>query len=63
MTGCAQSTQLSKIGPSSLAVASCPALTPLTGKSFGATSAKLVEVAQIYHECRKAALAIPEKKK
>lgn len=35
----------------------CPELTPVTDNSFGATTAKLVEVAGIYRECRAAALA------
>lgn len=43
--------------PSPLVTASCPMLTPLTDDSFGATAAKLVEVAGIYYECRAAALA------
>lgn len=37
--------------------ASCPPLTPLTDDSFGATTLKLLEVTQAYHECRAAALA------
>lgn len=43
--------------PSPLVVASCPELTPLADASFGATTAKLVEVAGQYRECRAAALA------
>lgn len=38
-------------------VMSCPPLTPLSEDSFGATTRKLLEVAQQYHECRAAALA------
>ena len=37
-------------------LASCPELTPLTDDSFGATTRKLLEVAQAYWECRAAAL-------
>lgn len=40
-----------------VAVAACPAsLPPLTDDTFGATVAKLVEVAGIYHKCRAAAV-------
>jgi hypothetical protein len=39
-----------------LVVANCPPLAPLQDDSFGATTAKLVEVAGIYHKCRAAAL-------
>jgi hypothetical protein len=35
-------------------VASCPDLTPLADDSFGATTRKLLDVAQTYHECRAA---------
>lgn len=41
--------------PSGLVLASCPRLTPLRSNSFGATTEKLVEVSQIYYECRAAA--------
>jgi len=41
-------------------IANCPALTPLTDPSFGATTAKLVDVAGQYRKCRAAALAEPE---
>lgn len=40
-------------------MASCPSLTPLADDSFGATAAKLVQVAGQYHQCRAAALAAP----
>lgn len=40
-----------------LVVASCPKLAPLSDDSFGATTAKLVEVSVQYNECRAAALA------
>ena len=55
--GCSTSAPLSRTGPSPLTVASCPALTPLTDDSFGATARKLVEVAEQYYACRRAALA------
>lgn len=38
-------------------VAACPKLTPLSDDSFGATTLKLIEVANQYRECREAALA------
>lgn len=41
--------------PSGLLLASCPRLTPLASDTFGATTDKLVEVSQIYYECRAAA--------
>jgi hypothetical protein len=44
-------------GPSPLVVASCPELTPLGDDTFGATTSKLVEVANYYRDCREAALA------
>jgi len=44
-------------------VASCPELTPLEDKSFGATTVKVIEIAGIYYACRKAALMPPEVKK
>lgn len=37
-------------------IASCPELTPLTDKTFGATTLKLVDVANQYYDCRAAAL-------
>lgn len=37
-------------------VASCPQLTPLADDSFGATTLKLLEVAEQYLKCRAAAL-------
>lgn len=40
-----------------LVVANCPKLAPLSDDSFGATTAKLVDVSQQYNECRAAALA------
>lgn len=43
------------IGPSPLVVASCPTITPLSDDTFGAVTAKVVEVAAIYYECRAAA--------
>ena len=58
LTGCAASMPPSP-GPSPLTVASCPSLTPLADDSFGATAAKLVEVAGQYYQCRAAALAAP----
>lgn len=47
---------------------SCPKLTSLTDKSFGATARKLKQVADQYYECRAAALqedgiVEPEKQK
>ena len=57
LTGCAGSMPPSPGGPTALAVASCPPLTPLAEDSFGATTVKLIEVAGIYHRCRAAALA------
>jgi hypothetical protein len=57
MMGCAPSIPLSKTGPSPLVIASCPKLTPLTDGSFGSTARKLVEVAEQYYACRRAALA------
>lgn len=41
--------------PPPLVIASCPKLSPLADDSFGATTAKLVEVAGIYYQCRAAA--------
>lgn len=38
-----------------MVTASCPPLTPLSDDSFGATTAKLTEVAGIYYRCRAAA--------
>lgn len=46
-----------------LIISSCPELTPLQNDSFGATSAKLVEVAGIYYQCRTAALGVELPKK
>ena len=43
--------------PSPLVIASCPALSPLTDDSFGATVLKLIEVANQYRDCAAAALA------
>lgn len=37
---------------------SCPQLAPLTDPSFGATTMKLIEVANQYRECREAALGL-----
>lgn len=54
LTGC--STAPLQTPPSPLVVVSCPPLTPLSDDSFGATTMKLVEVAQQYNKCRKAAL-------
>lgn len=34
--------------------ASCPPLTPLTDRSFAATTSKLIEVAETYNTCRTA---------
>ena len=55
ITGCSASTK-PLLHPDPLVIASCPDLTPLSDKSFGATTEKLVEVAGIYYECRAAAL-------
>ena len=55
MQGCAVSTKPLP-HPEPLVIASCPDLTPLADKSFGATTEKLVEVVGIYYECRAAAL-------
>jgi len=41
-------------------IAHCPPLTPLTDASFGATTAKLVEVAGQYNQCRAAALILTD---
>lgn len=54
LTGCPASIPRSP-EPDPLVVASCPKLTPLADDSFGATVNKLVEVAGIYYECRRAA--------
>ena len=40
-----------------MVLTACPALTPLTDPSFGATTLKLIEVAGQYRECRCAALS------
>lgn len=40
-----------------LVVASCPELAPLADESFGATTRKLLEVAEAYWKCRAAAVA------
>lgn len=57
MLGCAGSMPPSRAPkPSPLVVASCPVLTPLSEPTFGATTAKLVEVAGQYYLCRAAAL-------
>jgi hypothetical protein len=50
----------SPTGPQAHLVAvSCPELVPLADASFGATTRKLLEVVQHYHECRRAALSAP----
>jgi len=54
LTGCAWSTPPS-VGPSPLAVASCPRLSPLADDTFAATTEKLVQVAGQYRQCRAAA--------
>ena len=54
LMGCAQS----MLPSNHLAEASCPELTPLQDETFGATSAKLVEVAGIYYQCRTAVLGV-----
>lgn len=60
LTACSASMPRSPApGPSPLAVASCPDLTPLADSSFAATTLKLVEVAGQYRECRAAALGAP----
>lgn len=57
MLGCSASMPPSQVPkPSPLVIASCPELTPLVDATFGATTAKLVEVAGQYHLCRAAAL-------
>jgi hypothetical protein len=38
-------------------VTSCPQLSPLSDDSMGALLSKLVEVGNLYRECREAALA------
>lgn len=40
-----------------LVLASCPELTPMADDSFGATTRKLLEVAETYWKCRAAALS------
>ena len=56
IASCSSSTQpLPEVSP--LLIASCPELTPMTDSDFGATTKKLLEVIQIYHTCRTAALA------
>ena len=40
-----------------LVTAACPELTPLAGDTFGDTTRKLLEVVQLYWQCRAAALA------
>lgn len=42
--------------PAPLVVANCPPLTPLADDSFGATTRKLLELAEQYLKCRAAAL-------
>jgi len=54
LLGCSSSTKpLLRQDP--LIVASCPDLTPLSDNSFGATTAKVIEIAGIYYACRAAA--------
>ena len=53
LTGCALLTKPFTVSP--LVIASCPRLAPLGDATFGATTEKLVEVAGIYYECRRAA--------
>ena len=48
-------TSMQPLPANPLLVASCPPLQPLTDDSFGATTAKLVEVAGQYNKCRAAA--------
>jgi hypothetical protein len=48
---------VNEVGPDATVVAACPELTPLLDNTFGATTAKLVEVGGLYNECRTAALA------
>lgn len=57
LTACAPLTPRCPERPSALTLASCPELSLLHDDSFGATAAKLVEVAGQYHQCRAAALA------
>lgn len=54
LTGCG-ATPLQPVDKS-LIIAACPALTPLTDKSFGGTSAALIETSIQYNLCRRAAL-------
>lgn len=58
LTACAPSMPRSvpSSSQSPLVVASCPPLQPLTDDTFGATTAKLVDVAVQYRKCRAAAL-------
>lgn len=55
LSGC--STKPSLVTDQSLVKVACPQLTPLSDSSFGATTAKLVEIAGQYNICRTAALA------
>ena len=57
LTSCATSMKPSPGGPDPLVIVACPPLTELTDPSFGATTAKLVEVGGQYNICRTAALA------
>ena len=59
LTGCGCLTKPSPGALNPLVVAACPELTPITDPSFGATVAKLGQVAGQYRECRAAALAAP----
>lgn len=55
LAGCATAPKVDPGNP--LAIAACPAtLPPVTDDSFGATAAKAIEWAGIYHKCRRAAL-------
>lgn len=57
MTACASSTKPSQPDHSrqQIIALACPDLTPLTDGSFGATTRKLIEVAETYYRCRAAA--------
>lgn len=54
LTACGSSTRPLQ-HPEPLVIASCPELTPLSDNTFGATTAKVVEIAGIYYQCRAAA--------
>lgn len=55
LQGCLTTSIERSLEPDPLVVSACPALTPLSDPTFGGTTAKLVEVAGQYRECRCAA--------